>query len=76
MISFDAGFVSEISGYRKHSTCIPRSKAYFLSKNGRRTPVITAKGWDHRVTWKDGTSTWIPLRIIKNVEQVLLKTSL
>ena len=67
----DTSFISEISGYRQHSTSVPRSQGHFLSKNGNRTPVVTTKGWDHRVTWKDGTSTWVPLNILKNSEPVL-----
>ena len=41
---FDTGFISEISGYRRHSTSVPRSQAYFLFKNSRHTPIITTKG--------------------------------
>ena len=69
---FDTGFISEISGYRKHSTSIPRSQGHFLSKNGNRSPIITTKGWDLKVTWKDGTSTWVPLSILKNSEPLLV----
>ena len=71
---FDTGFISEISGYRKHSNSIPRSQGFFLSNNGNRTPVVTTKGWDHRVTWKDGSSTWVPLSVLKNAEPVLVAT--
>ena len=69
---FDTGFISEISGYRKHSTSIPRSQGHFLSKNGNRSPIITTKGWDLKVTWKDGTSTWVPLSILKNSKPLLV----
>ena len=69
---FDTGFISEISGYRQHSTSVPRSKGFFLSKCGNRNPVVTTKGWDHRITWKDGSSTWVPLSYLKNAEPLLV----
>ena len=71
---FDTGLISEISEYRKHSTCVPRSKGFFLSKNSNHTLVITTKIWDLRVTWKNGIYTWVPFSILKHTEPVLVAT--
>ena len=29
-------------------------------------PVITAKGWELKVEWADGTSSWLPMCEVKN----------
>lgn len=33
--------------------------------NGARKRRITTKGWKIKVEWKNGSSTWVPLRVIK-----------
>ena len=33
--------------------------------NNTRKRRITTKGWKIKVEWKNGSSTWVPLRVIK-----------
>ena len=34
--------------------------------NGTKKRKITTKGWKIKVEWKNGSSTWVPLRIVKD----------
>jgi len=36
-------------------------------KNGDLVPVKTTKGWYLQIAWKDGTTTWEPLRDLNEV---------
>jgi hypothetical protein len=37
---------------------------------GRRVPKKTTKGWELLVEWKDGSSTWVPLRELKETNPI------
>ena len=39
-------------------------------KSGQRKPIKTTKGWKLKVLWKDGTEEWIPLKDMKESNQV------
>ena len=38
--------------------------------NGRKRPIITTKGWDVQVRWKDGSISWHPLFLVKRSNPV------
>jgi hypothetical protein len=40
--------------------------------NGRKVRKRTTKGWELLVKWKDGTTTWIPLKDLKETNPVEL----
>jgi len=42
----------------------------FVTKNGRRHRRITTKGWKLCVQWKDGSTSWEPLRTLKETNPV------
>ena len=37
---------------------------------GRKRPIITTKGWDVQVKWKDGSISWHPLSLVKRSNPV------
>ena len=37
----------------------------YTDKHGASRRVITTKGWRFKVEWNDGTSSWVPLSVIK-----------
>ena len=62
----DMGIFKEIIDYRcDESIAIPKGESAFTEINGRLKPIITTKGWDLRVKWTDGSTSWLPLRIMK-----------
>ena len=40
---YNTGFITEMCGYSYGSSSVPKSKAFFLFKNGNRTHVVTTK---------------------------------
>ncbi|MHA7927589.1 MAG: Ty1/Copia family ribonuclease HI, partial [Marinobacter sp.] len=62
--------MDEITDHRSDNTAVQRSEGYMVSASGNRSPKITTKGWELLVTWKDGTSDWVPLRRLKESNPV------
>jgi len=59
--------IDEISDHRRDETAIPKENGFVLNdRNGRRYPKKTTRGWSHLVTFKDGTTQWIPLKDLKD----------
>ena len=38
---------------------------YVTTKRGNRALCKTTIGWKFKVKWKDGTESWIPLKVMK-----------
>ena len=64
----DDGFVNTllngIVGHRKNHDAVEIKNGY-TEVNGITKRVITTKDWDVRVKWKDGTTSWVPLSLVK-----------
>ena len=69
---YDTGLISEISGYRFDSNAISKANGFTRSSNGNKIPIVTTKGCEVRVTWKDGSTTWVPMNLFKNSQPLLL----
>ena len=41
------------------------SEGWYVTPQGARKRRITTRGYDINVLWKDGTSSWIPLKDMK-----------
>ena len=67
--SFDTHILDEILDHRKSETDINIDKGL---SNGNKSSVITTKGWDICVEWSNGSSSWIPLKDIKESNPVQL----
>ena len=48
--------------HRRDGSAVTKEEAY----DSRGKMRLTTKGWDLCVAWKDGTSSWLPLKEIKN----------
>ena len=63
---YDIGVFDEIVDIRKHDgVAIPKGSKGFTSMSGRMKPIITTKGWDFLIKWKDGSTNWLPLSVVK-----------
>ena len=56
--------VSHIVDHASDNTAVKEADAY-ISVNGRQSRRKTTKGWKFCVEWKDGTTSWVPLNILK-----------
>ena len=62
---WDASLFDEIISVRKDNSAICRGPGAYVTINGLRKPVVTAKGWSVQIKWKDGTMSWTPLSTVK-----------
>lgn len=63
---YDLGIFQEIVDVRRdENLAIPRGNNGFTYVSGRKKPVITTKGWEFLIKWKDNSTTWVPLSTVK-----------
>jgi hypothetical protein len=62
---FSTGIFDTIIDYRSDDTAVKPEDGFVKTVSGQSRAVITTKGWDLHVQWKDGSSDWIPLSQIK-----------
>ena len=68
---WDCGLLEEIIDFRKDSRiAVPVSSGFVNTTSGQKRPVITTKGWDLKVKWKDQSTSWIPLAALKESNPV------
>jgi len=59
----------EIVDHRKDKHTIEIVDQYY-KKNGHQYKKKTTTGWEMEVEWKDGTSSWLPLKTLKETNPV------
>ena len=64
-------FLSEILGHRCTSEAITAEDGYIHTKSGLK-PIITTKGWEIYVKWKDQSTSWVLLKDLKESNPVEL----
>jgi len=57
-------FFSGLVGHRKRSSAVDKEDG-FRQTNGKRVRKCTTTGWDIEVEWRDGSTSWLPLKEIK-----------
>ena len=60
----------EIIDHRKNEEEIPIDQGTIKTRGGQLRPKITTKGWELKVEWADGMSSWLPLCEVKNSNPV------
>ena len=63
---------SEIVEHRTDGTELKQVDAFIENKHGNRRRRETTKGWEILVRWKDGSTTWVVLKDMKNSYPVQL----
>jgi hypothetical protein len=62
----------EIVDHRTDGSEVKQQDAFITTRNGNKRRRETTKGWEILVLWKDGSSTWITLKEMKNSYPVQL----
>lgn len=57
--------LDDIIGHRYNPDCLQESEGWYETPQGAKKRRITTRGCDINVLWKDGTSSWIPLKDMK-----------
>ena len=63
--------MDEIVDHKKDHTAISHENHYFI-KNGRKYTKWTTQGWSLCVKWKDGSTSWVPLKDLKEGNPIKL----
>ena len=61
---------SEIIDHKKNGSAVTMDDAYVATKNGVLRRRRTTKGWKLLVSWKDGSSSWVSLKDLKESNPV------
>jgi len=62
--------MSEITDHKSDGTAVSKDDGYETTRDGVRRPRRTTKGWKLLVSWSDGTSSWVPLKDLKESHPV------
>ena len=62
----------EIINHRKGKSALDKADQYRIGSNGRRTMKKSTSGWDFEVEWKDGSTSWLPMKDLKETNAVEL----
>ena len=60
----------EIIGHKSDGSAVKADDSFMMSGNGVKRPSITTKGWKLEVAWKDRSSSWVPLKDMKEAYKV------
>ena len=58
--------MNETTDHRKDKRAIPISDGITRGHNGNESPKITTCGWELLVQWKDGLTSWMELKDLKD----------
>ena len=68
---FDTGIFDSIIDFRRDDqVAITKDNGTFVTSQGLERPVITTKGWELLIRWRDKSTTWVPLSHAKESNPV------
>jgi hypothetical protein len=62
---YHSQFLSHISQHERLGNAVSKKDAYITTKRGVRKMRQTTIGWKFLCNWKDGTSSWASLKVLK-----------
>ena len=62
--------LDEILDHRRLDSALNKDNGYSVTKRGNKRLKRSTQGWEIKVLWKDGSTSWIPLRDIKESNPV------
>ena len=62
--------LDEITDHKSDNSAIRIDDGFVTSRNGNRVPKPTTRGWSLLVSWKDGSTDWLPLKDLKDAYPV------
>ena len=64
-------FLEGILDHKKdESAAVPKSKKFVTTRAGMRQLIKTTVGWKFKIKWKDGSTEWVPLKLLKESNPV------
>ena len=62
--------MDEIQDHKKDGSAVGIDDAFVTNSQGLQRRRITTKGWKLLVSWKDGSTSWVPLKDLKESNPV------
>jgi hypothetical protein len=62
--------MSEITDHKSDGTAVSKDDGYEVTPTGQRRPRRTTRGWKLLVSWKDGSTSWVALKDLKESHPV------
>jgi predicted hotdog family 3-hydroxylacyl-ACP dehydratase len=62
--------MSEIIDHKSDGTAVSKDDGFEAYGQGQRRPKRTTRGWKLLVSWKDGSTSWVPLKDLKESHPV------
>jgi hypothetical protein len=59
-----------IVGHRRKKDAVDKADQYNIRSDGRRIRKKTLRGWDMEVEWADGSTSFLPLKTVKDSNMV------
>ena len=63
---FHHDILDSVVDCRKNSDAISNDNKYITTKSGQRRLRKSTVGWDMKLSWTNGSESWVPLSLIKN----------
>jgi len=63
--------LDEIIDHRKKADALSMADGYY-EVGGQKKPKITTRGWEFCVQWKDASTSWVPLKLLKESNPIEL----
>ena len=57
--------IDEIIDHKRDNSALTQENGFIQTKSGNRVPKKTTRGWSFLVNWKDGCSSWVPLKDLR-----------
>ena len=67
---FYTNVMATVLDHKRDGTSVPMLEKYFTTKHGKRTMRQSTKGWSFHIKWRDGTTSWVDLKELKEINPV------
>ena len=62
--------LESIVSWKKDDSAVDKADKHIVTGNGQRRLRKSTRGWKLEVLWKDGSTSWIPLKDLKESNPV------
>ena len=68
--------LKEIVDHQTNGRALSKDNGYTVDQSGRRHPKVSTQGWELEVEWRDGMTSWVPLKDLRILTLCLLPSML
>ena len=68
---WDMVLIDEVIDIQKYpSIAIAKEDGNFITDSGKERDIMTTKGWDVQILWKDQSISWLPISEVKAINPI------